>query len=209
MTVYVESNFLLELAFEQEQANDCLGLLDLAQSGKVTLLVPAYCVGESLEKIGRRKQQRRSIQEAINSEVKELSRSSSAASVCEQLKRMATALMENTKIDEERFEALLLKLHDCAQFVPMHGTINRKSLEVRRKYDLPPQDAIVYASVLDHLESSNAAKAVFVNRNSREFDTREIATDLQQLNCSYKPSFAAGLAYIRAELGRVAEIDHP
>lgn len=45
------------------------------------------------------------------------------------------------------------------------------------------------------------SRAVFVNRNSREFDTREIAADLRQLNCSYKPTFAAGLAYVRAELG--------
>ena len=209
MTVYVESNFLLEVAFEQEQSIDCIAILEIAEAGNALLAIPTFCVGECLERIGRRKQRRRAIQESINLEVNELSRSPSAATLCDQLEKLATALTENTGIDEERFERLLLRLPSFAHFIPFDARIIRNSLEVQTNYPLKSQDAIVFSSVLTHLRETKPSRAVFVNRNRRDFDTREIATDLQQLNCSYKPSFAAGLAYIRAELGRVAEIDHP
>ena len=46
MTVYVESNFLLEVAFEQEQSIDFIGILEIAEAGNALLAIPAFCVGE-------------------------------------------------------------------------------------------------------------------------------------------------------------------
>jgi hypothetical protein len=43
---YVESNFVLELAFRQEDSASCEELLALAESRQIELLIPAYCLGE-------------------------------------------------------------------------------------------------------------------------------------------------------------------
>ncbi|MGB6295983.1 MAG: hypothetical protein WBF90_07325 [Rivularia sp. (in: cyanobacteria)] len=42
MDVYVESNFVLELALLQEQHKSCQELLDLAEIKKIRLIVPAF-----------------------------------------------------------------------------------------------------------------------------------------------------------------------
>jgi hypothetical protein len=42
MTVYVESNFVLEQALQQEQCDACDEIQQLAVSGGVSLVVPAF-----------------------------------------------------------------------------------------------------------------------------------------------------------------------
>lgn len=67
-------------------------------------------------------------------------------------------------------------------------------------YDLAPQDAIVYASVLQHLQSGEPSKACFLNRNSKDFDNPDIINALRQFNCRMIPRFDHGLSYLQAEL---------
>ena len=62
MKIFVESNFVLELAFRQEQHPSCDGLLGLAESRSVELLVPAYALIEPYETLIRRGNERRRIQ---------------------------------------------------------------------------------------------------------------------------------------------------
>ena len=47
MNVYVESNFVLELALRQAQSESCLALVDYAAKGRIILIVPAYSLAES------------------------------------------------------------------------------------------------------------------------------------------------------------------
>ena len=42
MNVYVESNFVLELAFLQEQSSSCEEILSLAEGGRIQLVLPGY-----------------------------------------------------------------------------------------------------------------------------------------------------------------------
>ncbi len=49
MNVYVETNFVLELVFEQEQQASYEQILALCKSGKARLIIPAYCLAEPHE----------------------------------------------------------------------------------------------------------------------------------------------------------------
>ena len=42
MTVYVESNFVLEQSLQQEECDSCARILDLASTGRILLAVPAF-----------------------------------------------------------------------------------------------------------------------------------------------------------------------
>jgi hypothetical protein len=75
MIVYVESNFVLELAFLREEHEACLELLVLAESGNLQLVIPTFSVGEPYEAWVRRSRQRNELQNRLSSEIKELSRS--------------------------------------------------------------------------------------------------------------------------------------
>lgn len=73
--LYVESNFVCELVFAQESRNDCERILVLAEQQRVGLVLPAFCLAEPLETLGRRHQERRRLQEGIQKELRQLRRS--------------------------------------------------------------------------------------------------------------------------------------
>ncbi len=46
VNIYVETNFVLELTFEQEQCASCEQILQLCQAGQAKLIIPAYSLAE-------------------------------------------------------------------------------------------------------------------------------------------------------------------
>jgi len=75
MIVYAESNFILELAFLQEEHESCVTLLELAKSKEIVLVLPAFCIGESYEAWVRRLKRRQAAHRLFTTEIKEVSRS--------------------------------------------------------------------------------------------------------------------------------------
>jgi hypothetical protein len=51
MNIYVETNFVLELAFVQEQHESCEQIIGLCEAGNATAVLPAFCISESYETI--------------------------------------------------------------------------------------------------------------------------------------------------------------
>jgi len=58
VNIYVETNFVLELAFEQEQCSSCNQILQLCEAGRANLVVPAYSLAEPHEKLSRQAKSR-------------------------------------------------------------------------------------------------------------------------------------------------------
>ena len=54
MNIYVETNFVLELAFVQEQHESCEQIVSLCEAGSATIVLPAFCIAESYETLLRR-----------------------------------------------------------------------------------------------------------------------------------------------------------
>lgn len=61
MDVYVETNFVLELALLQEQQQSCQKLLDLAEARRINLILPAFSLTEPYETLIRREKNRRNL----------------------------------------------------------------------------------------------------------------------------------------------------
>ena len=53
MDIYVESNFVLELALLQEHHESCEKIIQLCEASKVKLILPAYTLVEPYETIMR------------------------------------------------------------------------------------------------------------------------------------------------------------
>ncbi len=77
MNIYVETNFVLELAFQQEQCSSCEQILLLCEAGYSQLVIPAYSLAEPHEKLHRQARSRKDIQNALNLELRQLSRTRS------------------------------------------------------------------------------------------------------------------------------------
>jgi hypothetical protein len=77
MNLYVESNFILELALEQEQYESCQSIVELGIRQKIHLVLPAFSIAETYETVIRRAKQREKLTREIVLEIQQLSRSKS------------------------------------------------------------------------------------------------------------------------------------
>jgi len=196
MKVYVETNFVLELVFVQEQYQWCENLLSLGEAKKITLLLPAYCLVEPHEKLARQRNVREELQRALNAEVRQLSRTAPYTSRIHQIQDIANLLSQSILDEKQRFNQFLLRILDIAEVIPLTADILRVGEQSESLHRLRPQDAIVYASVINHLRQSITSESCFLNRNSHDFDTPNILQELTQYNCRMIPLFDQGYHFI-------------
>ncbi len=198
MNVYVESNFVLELAFEQEQHQFCQEVLELCDEKKVNLILPAYCLAEPLEKIVRQARDRSDLQKSLNTVLLQLSRTSSYASRLNSIQDIESLLVQSNEEEKQRFARLRDRLVNVAEIIPLTLDTIREAAMCEATYDLTPQDAIVFASVITHLRQNGSSPSCFLNRNSKDFDNPDIVTELSKSGCKMIPRFDNGVAYIQS-----------
>jgi hypothetical protein len=97
MIVYVETNFLLELSFLQEEYGSCNEVLALAEAGTITLVIPAFSITEASIGRVRLAKQRIDFRERLTRELRELSRSKPYAEISVQTEPLTKALIESTE----------------------------------------------------------------------------------------------------------------
>ncbi|MFQ6043283.1 MAG: hypothetical protein ACE5PV_20720 [Candidatus Poribacteria bacterium] len=78
MKVYVETNWLLDLALEQERIQASSFVVELAKDNKVRLCLPEISLVEADQKIVRRRLQREALIHQLRQERRELIRSRDA-----------------------------------------------------------------------------------------------------------------------------------
>lgn len=103
MNVYIETNFVLELVFEQEQHTSCEQILALCEAGRAHLIVPAYCLAEPHEKLTRQEKSRRVLQQNLNTELRQLARTTSYATRISSIQDIASLLVQSNEEEKQRF----------------------------------------------------------------------------------------------------------
>ena len=74
MNVYVESNFVLELALLQEQHASCEEMVRLGEAGRIQLIIPVYSLAEPYETLTSRHRQRKRMKAELDTELRQLAR---------------------------------------------------------------------------------------------------------------------------------------
>ena len=200
MNVYVETNFVLELAFVQEQHESCAKILSLCQTGRARLVLPAFCIAESYESLIRRAINRKQIANNLAAELRELSRSEPYVGEVDALHSVTGFLARSLQDEDHRLIKVLEQLLVVADVIPLEAGIVLDATRYREKFKLEPQDSIVYSSVLHHLGSTDRVESCFVNRNSRDFDDPDIVAALMDQGCKLLFRFDDGYGYIQHRL---------
>jgi len=196
MNVYVETNFVLELVFQQEQSDNCEQILLLGERKAIELLLPAYCLAEPYEKLRRQSNRRGELSRALNEELRLLARTAAYARQIERLLEVDRLLEESNQEERQRYNQYLEQLLQSASIIPLSADILKTALHAEARFDLRPQDAIVLASVLDHLSLASADTKCFLNRNARDFGNPNIVQELNRYNCRMIPRFDDGYRFI-------------
>jgi len=201
VNIYVETNFILELVFEQEQYASCEKILELCEVQKAKLIIPAYSLAEPHEKIIRQKQERRSLQQSLDKELRELSRTKSYKNRLESIEDIKSLIVQSSQEIGENFAKYRESLLKIAEIIPLNADILLQAASVEENYKLKdPQDAFVYVSVLKHLQKNKPQQACLLNRNFKDFNDPDMVDELKSLNCKLITRFDDGYKFLQSQL---------
>ena len=200
MIVYVETNFLLELAYLQEDHARCAQILDLAARGDIQLLMPAFCGIEARMSQAQRSRSRARFREGLAQQLRELGRSQPYATLQANTEALTRALLESGEQERQRLEAAVTRLLTVGAALPTLATTVANAGAYERTRGLSPQDALVYASVMEDLPGRGANAKCFITRNRKDFDDPDIHAELARFACRLSFSFSGGLGYITSSL---------
>ena len=200
MLVYVETNYILEIAFQQDQYNSCEAILDLAQENAIQVIIPAFSFAEPFDVIYRNGKSRRELSNRLITEIKQLARSEKYRKYKESIDSLSGLLIQSQEEELMRFISIYNRLLACAQLIDTDALVLKTAMDLYRRLSLHLQDSIVLASILQHLEQTKPEVSCFLNKNEKDFDNPNIANILEAHGCRTIFSFTGGLHYIRKTL---------
>ena len=201
MNVYVESNFVLELALAQEQHGSCEVLLRLGEEGHVRMILPAYSLAEPYETLRRRHLGRSQVKRTLDKEIRELSRTANYAERIRDFGGVTSLLIDSGREEIQRLEVVRARLLRSAEIIPLDSSILLSSADLQAAYDLEPQDATIFASVLLHLARTVSVPSCFLSRD-KDFEDPDLVERLRQHSCKLLQRFDHGAGYVRSLLSR-------
>ena len=202
MNIYVETNFVLELVFQQEQHVQCDEILNLCEQGLAQLIIPAYSLAEPHEKMTRQRANRRQLQQNLIDELNQLTRNPLYAVRVNQIQDIASLLIQSSEEEQQRFTLHRNRLLQICTVISLTNAVLTEAASFEVPLALSPQDGLVLASVLAHLREDNPQASCFLNRNYKDFSNPDIIDELGRYNCRVIGRFDQGLGYIRAQLQR-------
>jgi len=104
MTVYVESNFVLEQALQQEQCDACDAIVDLAASGRISLVVPAFSLAEPHQALELKEKARNRLSNELQWHISELGRSRAYRAVPDDFGALVSILIRSAERERESLQ---------------------------------------------------------------------------------------------------------
>lgn len=197
MRVYVETNFVLELVFSQEQVQSCESLLTLAERRAIEPTIPAFSVMEPYQRIVRRKRDRDELQSRLEKERAEVARVSAYRDPAGQLEQLSSFLIASSDRDRARMSEIRDRVLASSRVTPLDAAVLQGASVLAERFGLSPEDAVVLESVRIDLAGSITSNAVFLTKNSKDFRDPEIS---EFLGCRVLFDFDNALAAIQNDI---------
>jgi hypothetical protein len=201
MTVYVETNFVLELSLQQEECDTCHDIMRLASQGVIVLAVPAFSLAEPHVAILGKEKARTQLSRDLRSHLHDLGRSKPHRAVPASFDGLAGLLAASAQLERDGVRDTVSDILLTADVISLDGNILKSALDAQVEFGMSGQDAIVLASVLAHLDAHRPGKSCFLNRNKKDFDDPDIREKLEHYGCMFFGNFDQGLRYISTQTG--------
>lgn len=204
MIVYVESNFVLEIALQQEQSSAAANILNLAAQGKITFAFPVFALNEPFSTIMHRNGERKKIANSLAGMLREISRSKPHERIIEHVDLIISALRGVESQEWGSLHKTVGQLLHNGTSLPLAAAHLEQAAMYRAKYDLASQDALIYASIVADMQvRPHDEEKCFLSRDRKAFgqdDDRGIKAELDSYNCRYIGNFMQGFEYIQNTL---------
>ena len=196
MTVYVESNFVMEQALQQEQCEACDRIAELASSGTITLVIPSFSLAEPHQALALKKKTRNRLSNELRTQIVEIGRSRQYRGILDNFAALTSVLIQSGEEQRDGLQNTIRSLLTTAEVVPLDAEILLRASTLESKLGMSGQDAIVLASVLRHLQATSPLESCFLSRNSRDFDDPGVRDELDRFGCRYFAQFETALHHI-------------
>lgn len=192
MDVFVESNFILELAFLQAHHLACERILAGAIAGRYRLHVPQYALTEVFQTLRHRTSERTEQQGYFQREIEQHRRETDAdlADTDALVRLLNNLLTERTTAQTTRLYATTAQLATVAPGPALTAEVLAEAQTMQLRHGLSSQDALVYSSVVAGLRSLPAgSQRLFITRNPKDFEQPLIVEELRSFNCRLMSNF--------------------
>jgi hypothetical protein len=121
MNVYVESNFVLEQALEQEQCESCERLIGMASAGLLQLVIPAFSLTEPHSTLLHRKSARLKLNSELVPQFREIARSKPYREVSASFLEVADVLVGSAERERAGLQRTIEPMLQTAYAIPLEA----------------------------------------------------------------------------------------
>ncbi|HWS83878.1 MAG TPA: hypothetical protein VN207_06420 [Ktedonobacteraceae bacterium] len=204
MVICIESNFVLEIALEQEQSSAARSIISLAESRQIELAYPSFVLSEPFESIMRARREHNGLQASLIKAFNYLKRSEPYKRIMLDFEPMISTLENAYGRQMDLLDTAFDQLIGVGRYISINTPSYREALMYRRSLELSPQDSIIYSAVVADLKGQpQDEEKCFLSRDRKAFGRdpdHGVKVELGKYNCRYISSFTQGLDFIWSSL---------
>ena len=201
MIVLAESNFVLELAFQQEQSGEVECIVAFAEANRIELVIPACAFTEPYQTLIRRLRERKQLVQDIQKSFKQVGRSRGFKELVVTSDEVSQTFAKADAAERQGLGETVRRLIACCSIPVLSDTIIRTAYDFESEFELDPHDAVVLASIEAALRERRDDKKLFINKNSKDFVTPRIEDHLGRHGCKLITNFSDARQIVVHEIG--------
>lgn len=205
MTIYVESNFVLEIALLQEEIAEAERILSFAEAGTLAIRIPSFSLCEPFTTLAARRYRRQNTAKVIEDELDQLQRSPLHSEDYEGLKHVPPLLLSIGATQGQQLDRTIKRLLATTRPIVFDSAVFDQAVAYRDDFGFSTtQDAIILASVVSDIRTTApTSPRCFVTRNRKDFEgNARVRDELAALDCLIKSTFTAAAGYIESVVRR-------
>ena len=203
MTIYVESNFILEIALGQEESRYAMELLSKAEHGDIALAFPSFALSEPFATVTQRDRRRKAVIRSMTGLFEDFERSAPHRHIAESLNPVIRELRNVYRNEVTRLKSIVKRMLHVGRSIELDSASYQTALDNESRYGLSPQDSIIYASIVRDLATSvRTDRSCFMSRNLKDFGDPDIRAELASHKCQFEQSYEAGVSLVRKGIVR-------
>ena len=188
MIVYVETNFVLQIALSQEEVASAADILLLAERGQIELAIPVFSLCEPFSTLSFREVERARLSDQLAAYATQLRRSLASSlshrDAVSRVEVLPSVLIEVMREESSHLESIIERLLHTSQVLPLSSHVFEQARRYVLRYSLKIQDAIVYAAIISDLANRPVDdNKCFLSNDVRAFSYHTIRQELRRFNC--------------------------